>query len=226
MPSKRSGQATDWAVVDEWEEGRSYQAYPDETMQRTSHVLVHEGDVWLVDPIAIPEFESLLEPLGTVAGVVIGLDRHKRDAAMVANKYDVAVHIPAWMDGVEQALDATVVTERGTLADTGFELITLTNNAIWQEAALWNETTGTLVVPEAVGTVPFFRARGEELGVHPMLRLFPPTALRGLAPERILVGHGAGVHSNAAALLETALSGSRTGAPSLYGQILRTMVPF
>jgi hypothetical protein len=225
MPTKGSGQATTWETVDEWDAGRSWQAYPEETMERTSHAIADGDDVWLVDPIAIPDFESLLEPLGSVAGVVLLLDRHKRDAANVANNYDVPVHIPAWMDGVEQDLDAPVVNDRGTLGNSPFEVVELTNNAIWQEAALWNEETGTLVVPEAVGTVPFFRASGEELGVHPMLRLLPPTSLGDLAPERILVGHGSGVHTNAAALLDEAIAGSRTGAPSLYGQIFRAMLP-
>ncbi len=64
----------------------------------------------------------------------------------------------------------------------------------------------------------------ERLGVHPALRLTPPTKLGRLAPERILVGHGHGVMDDAAAALTDALKGSRTRAPGLFAKTVKSLV--
>ncbi len=59
-----------------------------------------------------------------------------------------------------------------------------------------------------------------------MLRLNPPRrALRGVAPERVLVGHGAGVMDDATRVLEAALSRSRKRAPRLYAKTAWEMLP-
>jgi hypothetical protein len=72
----------------------------------------------------------------------------------------------------------------------------------------------TLVVADALGTVGYFRAPGEAIGVHPFLRLRPPRVLRGLAPQHILCGHGAGLHGpEAAPALQTALRTARRRLP-------------
>ena len=63
-------------------------------------------------------------------------------------------------------------------------------NRAWREVALWWAGQQTLVVSEAVGTAPAF-ALGRRVGVHPMLRLFPPRKqLSRFGPERLFVGHG------------------------------------
>jgi hypothetical protein len=69
------------------------------------------------------------------------------------------------------------------------------------------------------------RAGDESLGVHPALRLTPPRRLRRFSPERLLVGHGAGVHEDASAVLEDALSGARARAPRLYAETARSFLP-
>jgi len=50
------------------------------------------------------------------------------------------------------------------------------------------------------------------------LRLTPPQTLRQFDPDRILVGHGEGVFTNATSLLRDALDGSRRRAPWLFAK--------
>jgi hypothetical protein len=221
MPIK--GGRADLREIDRWEGGVGWIAYPEEGMQRASHALVDDGDVWVVDPVDTPEVDDLLADLGEVAGVVVCLDRHQRDAAAVATRHDVAVHVPDWMDGVAGGLDAPVERVRRQLGDTDYRLHTVRDATVprWQEAGLYAED-GTLYVPEAVGTAAFFLASGERLGVHPMLRPFPPRETLGsVATHRLLVGHGEGVFEGADRALRTALSGARRRMPSAYARAIR-----
>jgi hypothetical protein len=81
--------------------------------------------------------------------------------------------------------------------------------------ALWWEQERALVVAEAVGTAPAF-ALGRRVGIHPMLRLRPPTAaLTAHSPDRLLVGHGSVLESGAAAAIADALAGARSDIPQL-----------
>jgi hypothetical protein len=219
MPMK--GGAAELREIDRWDGGVGWLAYPDEGMQRASHAVVADEGVWLLDPVDAPGLDDLLAEFGDVAGVAVCLDRHKRDAAALARRHDVAVHVPDWMTGVATKLDAPVERFGDALADTGFAAIRVKKSAVppWQEAALYDDAGGTLYVPEAVGTASYFRARGERLGVHPMLRLFPPRRpLSDLAPERVLVGHGEGVMRDGASALAEALAESRSRAPSAYAR--------
>lgn len=209
--------------IDRWDGGFGWIAYPDEGMQRASHAVAADDGVWLLDPVDAPGLDETLADVGEVAGAVVCLDRHKRDAAALARRHDVAVHIPEWMSGVAAKLDAPVERFGDELADTGFRAIRVKKTSVppWQEVALYDPDGGTLYVPEAVGTAEYFRARGERLGVHPMLRLLPPkAAFSGVAPERVLVGHGEGVMSDGASALRDALDGSRRRAPSAYARAL------
>ncbi|WP_283404252.1 hypothetical protein [Halorubrum sp. DM2] len=229
------GDEPDLHEIDRYDGGVGWIAYPDETMERASHAFaVHndesdEDDVWVVDPVDAPGVDDLLDELGTVAGVVIGLDRHVRDSDVLAARHDVPVYVPERMTGVADDLDPDVEVERfgARLADTGFEAIRIRDSSVppWQEVGLFDGET--LIVPESLGTGSYFRGDRERLGVHPMLRLTPPTAaLSGLNPERVLVGHGVGVHERAAVALEDALSDSRSKAPGLYAKTLRSALPF
>lgn len=213
---KSSGDATDWKEVDRTDEGVGWIAYPDETMQRASHAVVQDGDVWVIDPVDVPDLDDLLAEYGEVTGVVILLDRHKRDCAELANRHDVSVWVPEFMDGVTEELDAPTETFRYELADTDITAHKVIDNGMWQEALLYREDTETLIIPEAVGTTDYFVTGAERLGVHPMLRITPPKSISRLEPERIRVGHGAGIHEDANATLDDALSGSRRRTPWLY----------
>lgn len=225
MTMKATGPATDLHEIDRWEHGVGWLAHPEEEMRRASHAVESDGDVWVVDPVDADGVDDLIAELGDVAGVAVLLDRHTRDADAVANRHDVSVHVPRWMSGVEDEIDAPVERLHTQLGDTEFGVHQVIDLPFWQEAALYGEDSGTLLVPEALGTADFFRVGSERLGVHPMLRLFPPKKLGRLSPERILVGHGEGIQADASAALDDALRRSRSGAPSLYAKTLRQFLP-
>jgi hypothetical protein len=228
MSMKGSGTAADWQEIDSYEAetgGVGWIAYPEERMQRASHALATDDGVYVVDPVDVPNLDDLLADHGEVAGVVVLLDRHKRDAAAVARRHDVPVCLPATMAGLADDLDAETEVVRRELGDSGFAVHEVLDNALWTEAALFHEGDGTLVVPEAVGTCDYFLTSGERLGVHPALRLTPPKRLRRFEPERVLVGHGAGVLDDAAAALEDAVTGARGRAPRLYAKAFRSFLP-
>ena len=231
MSTKGSGETPEWQEIDRFDGGTGWIAYPDETMQRASHALVAnddsgDADVWLVDPVDVPDLDSLLADLGTVRGVVLLLDRHGRDGAAIANRHDVSVWLPRFFDGVAEDLDAPVERFRHDLADSGFTVHEVVDNRFWQEAFLYDRDRGILVVPEAVGTSDYFLAGDERLGVHPVLRLKPPSGLSRLDPEHVLVGHGDGVHEDATAALEDAIRGSQSRTPALVVKNVREMLPF
>ncbi len=231
MPMKGSGETPEWQEIDRFDGGTGWIAYPDEGMQRASHALVAnddgdgEADVWLVDPVDVPDLDSLLAGLGTVRGVVLLLDRHRRDGAAIANRHDVSVWLPRFFDGVAEDLDAPVELFRHDLADSGFTVHEVVDSRFWQEAFLYDRDRGILVVPEAVGTGDYLLAGDERLGVHPMLRLKPPSGLTRLNPEHILVGHGRGVHEDATAALEDAIRGSQSRTPALVVKNIRKILP-
>ena len=223
MPMKDTGR-TDLVTIDRFDGGVGWLAHPDERMQRASHALSTDDGVWLVDPVDADGLDDLLAEEGDVAGVVILLDRHKRDAARLANRYDVAVHIPSWMAGVADDIDAPIERFDGELGETGYRL-RMVATPLWQEAALYGEEDGTLVVAEALGTAEYMRTDAERLGVHPMLRLLPPRqSFRDFMPEHVLVGHGAGIHDRASTALSSALSGSRRRTPSLVAKAARLVL--
>ncbi|WP_435358663.1 hypothetical protein [Haloarchaeobius sp. DFWS5] len=242
MGMKGSGAAKDYRVVTEHEHGFGWIAYPDETMQRASHALVVDGDgqdssaggtassageVWVVDPVDVPGLDERLAERGEVAGVVVTLDRHKRDSAAIANRHDVPVYIPNWFEGVAEELNAPVERFGNRLGDTGFRVLRLRDNRFWQEAGLWNPETKVLWVPESVGTVNYFCGSGERLGVHPMLRAVPPRRqLDGIDVEVLAVGHGAGIQTDASHALTEALANSRKKMLGLYAKNARSFLPF
>ncbi len=218
--------ATEFREIDRFDGGVGWIAHPDETMQRASHALAFDGDVWVIDPVDAAGIDELLAEFGEVAGVVVTLDRHKRDAATVANRHDVSVYLPSFFEGVAEDLDAPTVRFGPELADTGLETTVLKNTRFWQEVALYDPDHGTLVVPESIGTAEYFCTREERLGVHPMLRALPPRDLERFAPERILVGHGEGVSTAATSALRDAIRCSRRRLPQLYARNLRLALPF
>jgi hypothetical protein len=123
------------------------------------------------------------------------LDRHARDCAAVAQRLGVPHHV------VPRALPGTP-----------FELRPIVRLRWWREVALWWPERRLLLVADALGTLPFFRAGEEPAGLHPLLRPWPPRSLRGLAPDHLLVGHGEGVHHHPVAL-ESALRTARRRIP-------------
>jgi hypothetical protein len=190
-------------IVDEWPGGLGWRL--DERLQRTSHALLVEGRVWVIDPVDADGVEERVRALGEPAGVLQLLDRHDRDCAAWADRLGVA-HRRAW-EGLDR---------------TPFERLQVRDNRLWREVALWEPSASTLVCADALGTLRFFRAPGEPIGWHPLIRPFPPRSFARVQPERILVGHGAGVHDDAAESLQEALRTARRRIPAALLALLRT----
>ncbi len=107
-----------------------------------------------------------------------------------------------------------------------FEVIPLLRNRFWQEVALWFPAERTLVSADAVGTAQYYRGPQERLAVSPVLRLLPPRKLLRVEPEHILVGHGEGIHDDAAAALRDAVTRARSRTPAWLWSGLRAHGPF
>lgn len=191
-------------AVTEWDGGFDWIADPNEDAQRASHALSTAAGVWLVDPVDADGLDDRVADLGEVAGVAVLHDRHTRDAVAVAHRHDVAVHVPDWMRLTREKLDAKAEAIDEELPGTSYAVHRLIDRDDWEEVVLVDDTTGTLVVPEALGTLPSFGEEDDELGLHPGLDT-PPPRLEAWRPERILVGHGESVHADATRQLETAL---------------------
>jgi hypothetical protein len=223
MPLKGSD-STSLREIDDWEGGAGWIAYPDEQMKRASHALVDGDDVWLVDPVDADDLDEFLSELGEVAGVLVLLDRHKRDAGAIANRHNVSVYRPSWMNSIDTEIDAPVTTLGGMLGETGYGVRKRIDLPVWKEAVLYRPDDGTLLVPESIGTADMFCTSDERLGVHPILRLTPPDDLADLSVDRLLVGHGPGIHENAMSEIRDAVSESRSGALPLYQNLLRERI--
>ena len=218
--------ATDFREIDRFDGGVGWIAHPDEEMQRASHALEIDGEVWVVDPVDAAGIDDLFAEFGDVAGVAVLLDRHTRDAEAIANRHNVPVYLPKLFEGVTEEIDAPVARFSDELSDTGLEAHTVVDNRFWKEVALYDRDDGTLVVPESVGTADFFRAGSERLGVHPMRRLVPPREdLGSFAPNRILVGHGTGITTDAPRALDGAPANARRGAPRVYAGMAWQLLP-
>lgn len=176
----------------------------DEFMRRCSHALVSDGRVWVIDPVDGEGVEERIRAAGAPAGVIQLLDRHNRDCAGLAARLGVP-HFSVPQEAVPP-----------------FEFRRIRRSRWWTEVALWWPERRIVVFADALGTAPYFRARGERLGVHPMLRLFPPRRqLAGLGPAAILCGHGEGVLDDAEHVLREALSSARRRIPAQVASAVR-----
>jgi hypothetical protein len=213
MPMYSRETATDLVVVDEWNDGLGWVAHPDEGGTRVSHAVRDvEGDVWVFDPLDAPGVDDLLAGLGDVAGVVVCADYHARDADALADRHDVAVHVPSFLDRARDGTTAPVETIDGSVA--GFELTHVRPMYAWNEAVAYRERDGTLYVPDYCSSHAKFTVGDERLGFPTFSRLSPPRPVFAeMAPERVLFGHGEGVLDDAAAALDDALSGARRRFP-------------
>ena len=174
-------------------------------LERTSHALEVGGAVLVFDPVDIAGLDERIRALGKPEAVVQLLDRHERDCATVAARLGVP-HLRMELGGSES---------RG-------RLVRIVWNRFWKEVAFWEPERRVLVVADALGSVGYFTAPGEVVGVHPVLRLRPPRALGELEPEHVLCGHGAGLHGPAAsAALREALETARRRLPRTLLHSLR-----
>lgn len=171
-----------------------------EAARRTSHALrAGDGRVWLIDPVDHPEAMARVAALGEPAGVLQLIDRHNRDCVAIAGRLGVPhLEVP----------DA--------VADSPFQAIPVLRGRRWRETALWWPERQVLVVAEAIGTAGFFTFGHGPAGMHLLLRLAPPDALRGFRPDHLLCGHGPPVHGTAARdAVEWAYAHARRDIPRL-----------
>lgn len=179
-------------------------------LHRCSHAVAAGGRVWVLDPVDDDAALDRVAELGDAGGVVQLLARHERDCAGVAERLGVPLY----------------VVPAAAPAGAPFEVIPLVRNRLWHEVALWFPEHRTLVVADALGTAQYYRAPTERLAVHPFQRLTPPRRLLGYVPEHVLVGHGAGIHDDAAAAVREAVVGARSNAPAWLWSGLRAHGPF
>lgn len=209
---------TDFEVIDQWENGFGWFAHPDEVGSRASHAIRGEDGVWVFDPLEAPGIHDRLDELGTVAGIVVQCDFHGRDTAAFAERYDVAVHLPEWMDRAAARVEAPTQRfpappgEWVELGTSGITLRTIDPLTFHRETIVYRPADGTLRSADMLNTLGVI---GDErvswLFPH---RFAPPREpFADLEPERILVGHGEGVFDNAAEALEYTLANARRFLP-------------
>jgi hypothetical protein len=180
--------------VDEFEGSLGWTPAARELRRRTSHAVASRGRVWIVDALDGPGVDERIRELGEPAGVVQLLDRHNRDCRSVAECLNVPLHVLPFAG----------------VADAPFEVVRVLDLPGWREAALWFPTERVLVCADAVGSARYFRAGGEPIGVHPLLRLWPPKALARFEPRQLLMGHGTGLQGEEATYaLQAALATAR-----------------
>jgi hypothetical protein len=195
--------------LDELEDG-GFGWIEEARMRRTGHALVADGRVWLVDPFEAEGVEERARALGEPAGVLQLLDRHARDCAALASRLGIPHHVAP-----------------RAVADAPFVFLPVLGWRYWREVALWWPERRVLVCADALGTIPFFRAGAEPIGVHPFLRLFPPRGLAGLDPLHVLVGHGDGRHGEHAAVeVDDAIRRARRRIPRWLAGIRRAFAGY
>ena len=191
--------AEDFEFCDEIDAGFGWTAK--EKLRRTSHALKTRGEVWVFDPVMWEAAVQRILELGEPAGVVQLIDRHERDCAA----FSAALAVPHYAVPLQGIAAAQV------------EIQPLVQSRFWKEVAAWIPELRALVVGDALGTVGYFRAPNEPIGIHPLLRLRPPKALGRYEPRHILCGHGAGVHGEEAPqALHEALRTSRRRLPRAW----------
>ena len=170
----------------------------DDRGQRASHALVHDGRVWLVDPLDVPEAMERVAALGEPAGVLQLFVAHDRDGEAIAERLGVPFHsLP------------------DVLPDAPFSVLSLDLLA-WKERALWwpEHARARRCRVDRHRVLHGASGPGRPACTRSGVPL-PPNSLTPLEPEHLLVGHGSPVHgSEAAAALLDALNRSRRDIPT------------
>ncbi|ELY95857.1 hypothetical protein [Natrialba taiwanensis] len=211
------GVPAEYREIDRWDDGVGWLAHPDEGSRRASHAVAGADGIWLLDPLWAPGVDDLLDEFiadreDDVAGVAICSNWHTRDADRFAHRYDVPVFVPEWMGRVDERTGESVRRYEESV-DPAVRTVRCEPIPLWNEAILYWDDHNTLYVPESMGTVDPYTIGDERIGLELFRRLDPPRSLRELEPDRVLVGHGAGVLEDATRALEFALAGARRRFP-------------
>jgi hypothetical protein len=194
-----------------FEHGFAWLARPEHFMRQSSTALAHEGRVWLIDPLRAEGIDDEIAALGKPAGVIATIGWHDRDVDWFAALHGVPVYGARHLRNV--LFQTPLARVDGTVPGTPFRLINTSMGGLmgwWTESAVWWPEESVLVTGDSVGRAPYYVRPGEKLAVHPIVRLAPPTSLRGLRPRRVFCGHGDSVHEGAAEALEHALGTARS----------------
>jgi hypothetical protein len=226
MPMYDRSASADIEVVDEWDHGVGWVAHPDEQSRRASHAIRGDDGVWVFDPLDGPGVDKRISELGSVAGVALLSSHHSRDAGTVAERHDVGVHLPAWMDRPVDNIGARIERYDAPpgqwveLGDSGISVRTVDPTTAWKELIAHRPADGTLRVPDMLSTVPAMTVGDERLACYLFHRLAPPREpFADIDPERVLVGHGDGITEDAGEVLDHALDSARPNLPrALVGQ--------
>ena len=166
--------------------------------------------MWVIDPIEGDGVEERIRALGEPAGVIRLLDRHPRDCEAFARRLGVPLH--------EEPFEG--------VPDAPFEVVPVLRTRGWHEVALWFPEERTLVCADALANAPGYRAPGERVGVHPMLRLRPPRRLADYPADHVLLGHGPGLHGpDAAAAVRRAMDTAWRQTPFWAAAQVRRLLP-
>lgn len=231
MPFRITDPGEEVTVLTRWEHGLTWMAHPDAQMQRASHALVANDEVWLVDPLDAADLDEEIAALGTVAGVVVLGSEHHRHADRLAARHEVSIYLPGWFEEEAKDFEAPVVEFIEELADTGFRALKL-KEGFWQEAGLYHPERRTLAVSDTFMTALFTGQEGR-VELFPPARLDPPhEAFDGLAIDRLLVGHGEPVVENVEERIQRALAMNYRSTPGAFlrstpilVKIIRTQLP-
>ncbi len=219
MPLRERESSAEPEIVDRFDGGFGWIAKPGETMQRASHAIDFGDGVWIIDPVDASGIDEEITDLGEVKGVVVLLDRHERDSAAFASRFDVPIYHPPYVD---RKFDAPEKLLGRTLPGGNVDVIQTLNWPGWGEAALFDGET--LITADVLGNASYFTVGPERIGVHPIVRFFPPDTLHGLAPDRIFVGHGPGIQENATRALDRSLDGARRRLPQAWLSGLKSLL--
>jgi len=211
---ERSSSFSELHVIDEYDDAVGWIAHPREDGRRASHAISTDDGVWVIDPLDAPGVDELLTDFGTVAGVTVLSEYHSRDADVFSKRYNVPVHVPDWFDRVPERVDAPIERTNSQIAESGIRIERCTSLPGWTETIAWHEPTSTFYFPDILGTAPGYTVGNEKVGVFLTHRLVPPReVLKDRSPDRLLFGHGRGIHTDSGTVLADAITGARRRFP-------------
>lgn len=221
---------------DRFQDGITWTLEGESLLACRAHALVDDdGGVWLVDPIDGDGLDELVAPLGGVAGVVVLLDRHLRDAPAIAARHAAPLLVPPgrWRRGHPMPDEAITLgsPEAGDL-DPPFAFAPMVERGgQWLEWALWWPDRRVLVLAELVGASSFYSPGDEPWGLHPAMQLLGAPSQVGSDGDEpfrdelaegeftLLVGHGAAAQVATLDQVESLLRHPRRGIPGLVARM-------
>ncbi len=202
--------------------GFGWIAYPNEFMRRSSTALVHDGRVWVIDPVYTTGIDAEIEALGTIAGIILTVGHHDRDAIWFAERYDVPLYVPGNL--ITAPKGGPAVRVAGQIPHSPLQLLPCGGRgamAWFQECAIWWPEHRLLITGDTIGTAGYFAA-ANAVGAHPFFRLSPPVSLLRLPVSRLYPGHGRSVIGDGVSeAVATAISTARSNLVAGWVQAFR-----